>query len=53
MHASDLRACRLSFKLLATLVKPCGIAKISNAGENLEKLNLGLRHRLSNVPKYT
>ena len=46
----NLHACRLRFKTLADRV---GATKISKAGENLKKLNLGLRYRLSRVPKYT
>ena len=48
-----LHACRLRFKTLAAPVRPCGVAKISKAGENLKKLNLGQRHWLSRVPEYT
>ena len=47
------QAYKLRFKTLAAPVRPCGVAKISKAGENLKKPNLGLRHRLSRVPKYT
>ena len=37
-HASNLHACRLRFKTLAAPVRPCLVAKISKAGENLKKL---------------
>ena len=32
---SSLLACRLRFETLTAPVRPCGVAKISKAGENL------------------
>ena len=52
-HVPNLHARMLRFKTLAAPARPCGVAKISKAGENLKKPNLGPRHRLSRIRKYT
>ena len=52
-HVPNLLACRLRFKTLTAPVRPRDAAKISNADEELKEINLGLRHRLNRVPKYT
>ena len=41
------------FNILAAPVRRYGVTKFSKEGENLKKLNLGLKHRLGRVPKYT
>ena len=38
---------------MAAPVRPCGVIKISKAGESVKKLSLGPKHRLYRVPKYT
>ena len=48
---SNLLACTQRFEFLAAPDRPRADAKIPKVGENLKGPSLGLRHRLTRVPK--